>query len=149
MMIYLGADHRGYELKQEIAAYLAKRNYPVDDLGNEVFDKKDDFTDFAAKVAVAIIGSDDEEPRGILLCGGGQGMAMAANRFNGIRAVVVDSVESARTSRAENDANVLCLSADSYKDDDGWKEIIDIWLTTKFSAKKRYERRNKKLDNLS
>lgn len=149
MKIFIGADHRGYELKQKITAFLAKRDYDVTDLGNTVYDKDDDFTEYAAKVAVAVIGSDDDDPRGILICGGGQGMAIAVNRFNGIRAVVITNDEDAKISRHENDANVLCLSAEVFNNSDIWPAVIEAWLETKFSAKSRYIRRNKLLDELS
>ncbi|GHU07392.1 ribose-5-phosphate isomerase [Alphaproteobacteria bacterium] len=149
MKIFIGADHRGFELKAEIAAYLAKRNYPVEDVGNDVYDKDDDFPQFATMAALKVIGSSDDDSRAILLCGGGQGMAMAANRYNGIRAVVISTTEAAKTSRQENDANILSLPADLYDDNDDWQPIVDAFLTTPFSGKKRYVRRNKQLDELS
>jgi ribose 5-phosphate isomerase B len=121
----------------------------VEDVGNEVYDKNDDFPEFAAKAAIKVIGSDDDDPRAILLCGGGQGMAMAANRFNGIRSVVIFTTEAAKISRQENNANVLSLSADEFASSDDWQEIIETWLTTPFSGKARYVRRNQQLDDLS
>ncbi|MDR1196812.1 MAG: RpiB/LacA/LacB family sugar-phosphate isomerase [Candidatus Nomurabacteria bacterium] len=149
MKIYLGADHRGFNLKTRLETYLAKRNYPVEDVGNEVYDKDDDFPQFAAEAALKIIGSDDDDPRGILLCGGGQGVAMAANRFNSIRSVVIFTTEASKVARQENDANVLCLAADLFEDNDAWQEIVDAFLKTKFSGKTRYVRRNQQLDELS
>ncbi|MDR2524267.1 MAG: RpiB/LacA/LacB family sugar-phosphate isomerase [Candidatus Nomurabacteria bacterium] len=148
MKIYLGADHRGYELKDKIEAYLAKRNYPVEDVGALGYDAGDDFPQFASAAALKIIGSDDDDPRAILLCGGGQGMAMAANRFGRIRAAVVADADAARTARYENDANVLSLPADKFDGNDDWQAIVDMFLTTKFSGKERYVRRNKQLDEL-
>jgi ribose 5-phosphate isomerase B len=150
MKIYLGADHRGFELKAKIAAYLAKRNYPVEDVGNEIYEPADDFPEFAAKACLKIIGSDDSDPRAILICGGGQGMAMAANRFEGIRAVVIFTTDDAKLSRHDNNANVLSLSANQFADgNDTWKKIIDTWLKTPFADKARFVRRNQQMDDLA
>ena len=149
MIIFIGADHRGFRLKDKVEAYLAKRNYPVEDVGALTYDQADDFPQYAAAAALKIIGSDDDDPRAILLCGGGQGMAMAANRFHGIRAVVVSDAEAARQTRVHNNANVLCLAADIFDSRDEWQEIVDVWLGTAFSGKAQYERRNRQLDELS
>ena len=89
MKIYLGADHQGFHLKEQIFAYLAKRGYDVEDMGGTVLDPSDDFPLFAQAVSLKVLGSDEKDPRGILICGGGQGVAMAANRFKGIRASVI------------------------------------------------------------
>jgi ribose 5-phosphate isomerase B len=148
MKIYLGADHRGYELKAKIAAYLAKRNYPVEDVGNDSYQRDDDFPEFAARAAIRIIGADDDDPRAILTCRSGQGMAIAANRFRGIRAVVIFTTADAKLARNDDDSNVLCLSAEYFADNDTWQNIVDAWLTTKFSGKERFVRRNQQLDNL-
>lgn len=148
MKIYLGADHRGYELKMKIAAYLAKRNYPVEDVGAHEYDKDDDFTQYAAAAVLKVIGSQGDDPRAILICGGGQGMAMAANRFNDIRAAVVTTKEDAKLSRKDNDSNVLSLSANQFDDNDDWQEIVEAWLTEPFDGAERYVRRNTQLDNL-
>jgi ribose 5-phosphate isomerase B len=147
--IYIGADHRGYELKNKIAAYLAKRNYPVEDVGAHEYDGGDDFPTFAAAAALKIIGSDDDDPRAILICGGGQGMAMAANRFKGIRAVVIFTTNDAKLSRKDNNANVLSLSANQFDDNDDWQAIVETWLKAPFDGAERYTRRNTQLDQLS
>jgi ribose 5-phosphate isomerase B len=149
MIVYLGADHRGYELKNKIALYLAKQNYPTEDVGAFEYDKDDDFPKYAAAAALKIIGSNDDEPRAILVCGGGQGMAMAANRFNSIRAVVIFTTEDAKLSRHDNNANVLSLSANQFDNNDDWQPIVDAWLTTPFDGAERYVRRNHELDELS
>jgi len=149
MKIFIGADHRGFELKDKIEAYLAKRNYPVEDVGALQYDKDDDSSKYAALAALAVIGSDDKDPRGILICRSGNGMAMAANRFNGIRAAVATTPEIAGLARTDNDSNILCLSSELFGDNDNWQPIVDIWLDTKASRKARFIRRNKQLDNLS
>lgn len=149
MKIFLGSDHNGFHLKEEVFAYLAKRGFDVEDVGDEVLDEADDFPEFAAKAAIKVLGSEDEDPRAILLCGGAQGMGMAANRFDGIRASVVWDAYEAKMTRNDNDSNVLCLPARTLDDDpDTWQDILDTWLTTPFANAPRYKRRNKELDNL-
>jgi len=149
MIVYLGADHRGFELKKQVMLYLAKRNARVEDMGAYSYDPDDDFPEFGAEVATRVVESKDKDPRGIVICGGGQGMAMAANRFKGIRAVVVSTTKDAKLARNDNDANVLSLSAEVFKDNDDWKKIVDAFLKTKFAGKEKYIRRNKQLDELS
>lgn len=150
MKIFLGADHQGFHMKEEVFAYLAKRGYETVDMGDKVLDPNDDFPEFAQGVALQIIASDDKDPRGILLCGGGQGMAMAANRFKGIRASVVWDAYEAKMTRNDNDSNVLCLPSRVLSHDDaGWQGIIETWLATPFAGAARYKRRNAELDELS
>lgn len=150
MKIYLGADHQGFQLKEKIFAYLSKRGIAVEDVGNDVLESDDDFPEFAQVAALRVIGSRDDDPRAILICGGGQGMAIAANRFRGIRAVVVWDAYEAKMARNDNDANVLALPARVLSGDDKtWQNIIDAWIDTRFAAAERYRRRNRQLDELS
>ena len=149
-VVYLGADHNGFYLKERVAAYLAKRGYDVRDEGDAELVPEDDFPLFAQRVAIKILGDTSADPRGILLCGGAQGMAMAANRFRGIRASVVWDEHEAKETRNDNDSNILCLPARVLEgDEEGWQKIIDAWLETPFAAAPRYIRRNKELDELS
>ena len=154
MKLFIGSDHGGYYLKEKIEAYLAKRGYEFEDVGGVELDPNDDFPQFAARAAVKVLGENDEDdPRAILICKSGQGMAMAANRFRGIRAVVVTTPQEAHESRDDNDSNILCLPArmlDAPGDDlELWKDIIDTWITTPFASATRYIRRNRQLDELS
>ncbi len=149
MKIFLGSDHNGFHLKGDIFSYLTKQGHDVEDVGDDVLDQEDDFPQFAAKAAIKVLGSEDNDPRAILLCGGAQGMGMAANRFDGIRASVVWDEQEAKMTRNDNDSNVLCLPARTFDDDpEQWKKIIDTWLTTPFANAERYRRRNHQLDNL-
>lgn len=149
MKIYLGSDHNGFHLKEDVFAYLVKHDYVVEDVGDKVLDKNDDFPEFAAKAAIKILGSEESDTRAILLCGGAQGMAMAANRFDGIRASVVWDAHEAKMTRNDNDSNILCLPARTLEgDSEEWKDIIDTWLKTPFANAERYRRRNHQLDNL-
>ncbi len=149
MKIYLGADHQGFHLKQEVFAYLAKHGYEVQDVGDEVLDPNDDFPQFAQAAALQVIGSEDKDPRGILLCGGGQGMAMAANRFRGIRASVIWDAYEAKMTRNDNDSNVLCLPTRILVDDPkAWQGILETWLSTPFADAARFKRRNAEIDEI-
>ncbi len=136
-------------LKEKIHSYLMKRGLDVEVVGDKELDPQDDFPEFAAKAAVKVIGSEASDPRAILICGGGQGMAMAANRFDGIRASVIWDKTEAKMTRYDNDSNVLCLPArvlDTEAED--WKEIVEVWLDTEFAQAERFRRRNHQLDNL-
>jgi ribose 5-phosphate isomerase B len=148
--IYLGADHNGFYLKERVEAYLAKRGYDVHDEGDAELRPEDDFPLFAQRVAIKVLGETSTDPRGILLCGGAQGMAMAANRFRGIRASVVWDEHEAKMTRNDNDSNILCLPARILEADDGvWQKIIDVWRETPFAGAPRYVRRNQELDELA
>lgn len=149
MKIYIGSDHNGFHLKSDLFAYLVKRGYDVEDVGDKVLDKDDDFPQFAQLAALRLIADGDETSRAILLCGGGQGMSMAANRFRGIRASVVWDTHEAKMARNDSDSNVLCIPARLFSGDDtGWKDIVDTWLKTPFAGAARYIRRNRQLDEL-
>jgi ribose 5-phosphate isomerase B len=150
MKIFLGSDHQGYYLKEKVFAYLSKFKYNVEDVGDKELNPNDDFPEFAQIAALKIIASEDKDPRGILICGGGQGMAMAANRFRGIRASVVWDAAEAKLTRNDNDSNVLCLPARILEDKDpAWQHIVETWLNTKFAGSQRYKRRNKQIDELA
>lgn len=136
-------------MKEKVFAYLAKHGYDAEDVGDKEVDPNDDFPEFAQLAALRVLGDDDEDPRAILICGGGQGMCMAANRFRGIRASVIWDAYEAKMTRNDNDSNVLCLpSRILSKDEELWKDIIDTWLTTPFAAAPRYKRRNAQIDEV-
>lgn len=147
MKVFLGADHNGFHLKEQVFAYLSKREIDVEDVGDREFNEDDDFPEFAQMAAIKVLGEDDG--RAILICGGGQGMSMAANRFRGIRASVIWDEYEAKMTRNDNDSNVLCLpSRILEKDPVEWQAIIDTWLETPFAAAERYKRRNRQIDEL-
>ncbi len=147
MKIYIGADHNGFGLKKRLFDYLKRAGYSVEDVGDDCFDPDDDFPVYSARVATSVLGSEDPEPRGILLCGSGQGVCMAVNRFKGIRGSLCWDQNSAREARNDDDANVLCLPAKYIKSDQA-DIIIETWLNTKFAAAPRFIRRIKEMDNL-
>ena len=149
MKIFLGSDHQGFHLKEKVFAYLAKRNYEVSDVGDEVLDPNDDFPEFAQAASLQVIGSEDSDPRAILICGGGQGMAIAANRFHGIRASVIWDAFEAKMTRNDNDSNILCLPARVLENEEGtWEGIVETWLSAPFAGAVRYRRRNAQIDEL-
>lgn len=150
MKIYLGSDHRGFMLKEKVFAYLVKYGYEVEDVSGRELNPDDDFPQFAQAAALRLIGDDSEDPRAILICGGGQGMAMAANRFRGIRASVIWDAAEARLTRNDNNSNVLCMPARVFEDDEhAWKGVIETWLNTPYADAARYNRRNAQLDELA
>lgn len=148
MKIYLGSDHQGFHLKEAIEAWLKKEGYEVEDVGGKTLDPKDDYPQFAQMAAIKVIGETARDPRAILVCGGGQGMAMAANRFKGIRAAVIWDEKEAKMTRLDNNSNVLCLPARILEGDfNNVKDIVKTWLETKFTGAVRHVRRNNELDD--
>lgn len=149
MKIFLGSDHNGFHLKEKVFAYLSKRQYDVEDLSGHELDPKDDYPEFAAAACIRILGEETTDPRAILICGSGQGMAMAANRFSGIRASVISDAHDAKMTRLDNDSNILCLPGKILDTEDVvWQDIVDTWLATPFSKATRHVRRIRQLDEL-
>lgn len=130
MRVAIGADHAGFEQKQKLASALLDKGYEVLDVG-PADESRVDYPDYASRVARAV-GEGDAE-RGVLICGTGLGMAMAADKFPGVRAVAVQTPEFARLSRAHNDANVICLSG-RFVDPEVNEELCEIFLATPFEG---------------
>ena len=130
MKVALGADHRGFALKEELKRWLAARGHEVIDFGPENSDRTD-YPDYAFKVANAV--ARHKADRGILVCSTGIGMSIAANKVQGVRAALVDSIRLARLSREHNDANVLCLGADVVSATAA-RRIVGVWLKTEFAG---------------
>lgn len=147
MRIYLGADHRGFELKEEIKAYLLENEYEVEDVGCFVYDPDNDYVDFALKVAEAIEG-DGVEDRGILLCGSGHGVDIVANRFPHVRAIIGYNDEVSAQGREHEDANVLVIPSDWTTVEEGC-ERVRIFLETEAKKTVNYDRRRARIANLN
>lgn len=145
MIIYLGSDHNGFELRNSLLRYLQTAGYQVHDDGNEHLDPQDDYPVFAARVVNDMLTSDDEDPRGILICGSGQGIMIAANRYPGIRACLGYDIESVRAARNDDDCNVLALPAHVLKSDQA-NVLVEAFLNTPFAAAPRFIRRIKEMD---
>lgn len=141
-MIYLGADHRGYNLKEELKKFLEQGKIKFKDLGNLEYDEKDDYPDFAKKVAEKI-SSNSKKDKGILICGTGIGMSIVANKFKEVRAGLCLSGYMAKRAAEEDDINILCLAAD-ITDAGTSEKIIKEWFKAKFKKEERYKRRIKK-----
>lgn len=142
MKVYLGADHAGYKLKEEIKGWLEKKNIPYEDMGT--YSKAPvDYPDYAKIVSEEVV--KDKGSRGILICGTGTGMTIAANRIKGVRAVAAYDSYSAKMSRFDNNSNILALRGRKFV----FKEIekiMKVWFGAKFSENLRHKRRIRKLD---
>ena len=146
MRVFLGTDHAGYELKNQIKIYLRELGYEVNDEGAFEFDANDDYPDFVEIVAKQVA-SDPVNHRGVIFGASGQGEAMVANRLPKVRAAVYyhHNLDIIKMSRRHNDANVLSIGA-SYLSEDEAKEAIKVWLATEFSNEERHVRRLKKIE---
>lgn len=147
MKIYLGADHNGFDYKQQLAELLKKAGHEVVDEGDETRQPDDDFPQFAGEVVNGLLADADTDAKGVLICGSGQGMCMAANRFKGVRAALAWSVDEAKASRNDDDSNILCLSA-RYTSLANAETIVNAWLATPFAGAPRFVRRLQQLDQL-
>lgn len=145
MKIYLGADHRGYELKEKIAAWLFEMKYDFEDLGAPSLEPGDDFTRYAEEVASLV--AKTENGRGVLLCGSGVGVEVMANKFDGIRAAIGKDVFQVEAGRNEDDMNILVIASD-YTEEKEAKAMLIAFLETKFSGKARYERRIEEIEKV-
>lgn len=143
MTIYIGADHRGFALKEYIKNYLAGDGRAVVDCGNATHDDSDDYPDFARAVALRV--ADEAGAKGILLCGSGNGVAIAANKVHGIRAAVACTALQARAARSDEDANVIAIAAD-YTERDEAHDIVEAFLSTPFLDAERHMRRIGKIE---
>lgn len=147
MKIYVGADHRGFRLRQTLIAYLQKAGYEVVDDSEPKLDPNDDYPVVAQRLVKDMLTSDDSEARGILICGSGQGICMAANRFKGIRALLGYDREAVRSARKDDDANVLCLPA-NILEKDAANMLVETFLSTPFIPEARYVRRIREMDSM-
>ena len=140
MKIYIAADHKGVDLKGQVISYLENNNIEVIDIGLKNYEL-DDYPDFAFKVAEKVV--KDKGSLGILICGNGIGMSIAANKVKGIRAARAVTVDDAFKAKNHNGANILALSSEV--DLATTKEIIDTFLVTKSVADERFQRRINKI----
>ncbi len=139
--VALGADHAGYDLKERLKELLQGFNLRISDMGTDSA-AASDYPEYAHAVAREV--AEGRVGRGVLVCGTGIGMAMAANRHRGVRAAVCYSEEQATYSRSHNDANVLCLAA-RITDTPTAEKILKIFLDTPFDGG-RHERRTAQLE---
>lgn len=142
MNIALGADHGGFALKQAVADEIHKLGHTIVDCGAYTYDARDDYPDYARAVGVAIQRGDAE--RGILVCGSGVGVSVAATKMRGIRAALCHDTYSARQGVEHDNMNVLCLGARVIGDELA-RELVRAFLTARFDANERYQRRLNKV----
>lgn len=154
-MIYIGSDHGGFDLKEKIKKWLKLWGYLVEDMGNTMYDKEDDYPQFAYEVAQRV--SDDERKgiaypypwkdrsKGILCCRSAAGMIIAANKVPGARAALAFDTVTARHCREHNDVNILAFSGDFLEEYQA-KKILKTWLETEFSGEERHVRRLKQIE---
>ena len=142
--LFIGSDHAGFKLKEQIKEYLIGLKIRYEDLGNQQFDPCDDYPDYARKVAQKVAKT---KGKGILICDSGVGVCIAANKIKGIRAANVYNPKMAIKSREHNDTNILCLGQ-SYISFNQAKKIIKVWLQTRFSRALRHRRRINKIKQI-
>lgn len=145
MKIYVGTDHNGFTHKAKLVSFLQKEGFDVHDDSTGPLNPEDDYPVFAKRVILDMQASGDNDVRGILICGSGQGMCMAANRFKGIRAALGYDRESVRAARNDDDANVLCLAVRSLEADTTYN-LVETFLRTPFAAAPRFSRRIQEMD---
>lgn len=142
MTIYIGADHRGFHLKDKLAQWLREEGHEVTDCGNTVYDPNDDFPDYSFAVSDSVV--KDEGSRGVIICGSGGGVTIAANKVKGIRCTTAVHVADVKHNRQHDDINILALSAD-YTDFDEAKELVSAFILIEFEAQERHVRRLNKI----
>jgi ribose 5-phosphate isomerase B len=139
MEVVLGADHRGFSLKEKIKEALRAEGYDVRDIGAETLDSSDDYPRYALRVAKEVAKA-PQLRRGVVLCGSGVGVDIVANKVKGIRSALAFRREQARAARKDDDTNVIALPAD-YLSEDEAIAIVKDWLETPFSGEERHRRR--------
>lgn len=142
MKVYLGADHGGYALKEELKKFLAELGCDIEDMGATSLNMDDDYPDFVVPVAQNVVR--DSGSFGIVLGRSGNGEAILANKVKGIRAALCLNEDMARLAREHNNANVLSLGAD-FVDYEAAKRIVKVFLETPFSGEERHKRRVNKI----
>ncbi len=145
MRVAIGADHGGFFMKIQLAALLAEAGYQVIDFGNKEFDPDDDYPDFAIGVARAV--ADRQVDRGVLICGSGVGVSVAANKINRVRAALIHDGYSARQGVEDDDINVLCLGGKTTGVAVAW-DCVRTFLAARFSGVERHRRRLAKVEQL-
>lgn len=142
MKLYIGADHRGFVLKEQLKTWLVSEGYDVTDCGALSLDPEDDFPDMSFAVADSVAKTLDS--LGIVICGSAGGVTIAANKVKGIRAVAALAVADVIHNRKHDDANVLAIASDFAEVSDA-KAWVHAFLTTPYTAEPRFQRRLDKI----
>ena len=149
MRVYIGADHRGSKLKEEIKKYFYENGIEYEDLGAYEFDPKDDYPIYAGRVAEKISNALDnaEEARGILLCGSGVGVDIVANKFDNIRSGLGINAEQVAQARRDDDVNVLAIASDETSEQVA-REMVKAFLETEFEPSEKHNRRLDEIEEI-
>ena len=142
-MIYIGADHRGFELKGRVAMWLKGRGYEFEDAGAYKYDRSDDYADFGIEVAQKVAEA-PEDHRGIVICGSGVGIEIAANKVKGVRCGLGFEPDQVYAARKDDNINVLALAADNVTEEEALN-LVEKFVETSFDASERYARRMEKI----
>lgn len=143
--IYVGGDHRGWYLRQATLQFCVTKRVPFEDMGNVNEDPDDDYPDYAEPVAQAVAA--DPLSLGVLICGSGHGMAIAANKIDGVRAAVCHTEKEVEMARFHNHMNVLCIAADTF-DEFELVSLMEEFMNTIPSDEKRHLRRLDKIKRI-
>ncbi|MBI2034766.1 MAG: RpiB/LacA/LacB family sugar-phosphate isomerase [Candidatus Levybacteria bacterium] len=145
MKVYIGSDHRGFKLAQSLEKWLKKQGFIVTNVGAKKLDPNDDYVDYAVAVARKIGGSDDS--RGVVVCGSGVGVDIAANKVKGVRCGLGFSEKQVTAIRHDDNINVLALAADFLTVEQAQK-LVTVFLQTPFSGEERHRRRIGKITKI-
>ena len=145
MLIYIGADHRGFKLKEYLKSILKNEGYEVVDVKPEL-EEGDDYPDVASNLAYQV-SLNNTNAKGILLCGSGAGVSIVANKFPHVRAALALNADQIYDAKSDEDINVLSISSD-FTEPEVAKKILTTWLKTPFSEEERHKRRLKKISDL-
>lgn len=150
MIIYLGADHGGFYLKETVKQYLQQQGKQFEDLGALQFDKDDDYPPYAKAVAKKVLASNQQghESLGVLFCSSGSGMAIVANKLAGIRAVAIYDEKLAKHAKVDNNANIITFGG-SYTPPERAIQLISLFLETAASLEPRHQRRLAQIDDVA
>lgn len=143
-MIYLAADHAGFERKEAMKEMLEAKGYGIKDFGAHELDPSDDYPDYAHPMAEAVA---KDGVRGLLFCGNAEGVCIVANKVDGIRAALGYNAYAAKSSREDDNSNILCVPGRVLEEEEA-KEMVMVWLETPFSEAERHKRRLKKIEEI-
>ena len=147
--IILAADHAGFKLKESIKSFLQSKGFAVEDVGAHELVEGDDYPVYMSAAAIKVAQDLEGKTKAVIFGGSGQGEAIVANRFPGVRAAVWygGNEEIVKLSREHNDANVLSIGARFVTEDEA-KKAVELWLNTKFSGEEHHQRRIEEIDNI-
>lgn len=148
MKIYIGSDHRGFNLKEGLKHWLTENGYEFEDVGADSYNPEDDYPEFAQEVAKRVAQSDPlSQPRGIVACGTGVGVDIVANKFNDVRSGLGINATQVKSARSDDDINVLAIAADVVSEDEA-REMVKTYLETQYVDAARHARRIQQIEDI-